>query len=208
MHFGKLTVISRAENKNGRVHWNCICDCGTACVVMSKHLISGHTQSCGCLSLIKLAERACTHQMTNTKIYQTWCGIKTRCLNPNCKQYRNYGGRGITIFSEWINDFTAFYNYVSKLPNYGEKGYTLDRIDNNGNYEPNNLRWVDWKTQCSNTRRNRFVEYNGEKILITHAAAKIGISAAALRARINAGDTDERLFRPAENCGRSTKNRQ
>ena len=194
MHFGKLTVISRAENKNGRVHWNCICDCGTACVVMSKHLISGHTQSCGCLSLIKLAERACTHQMTNTKIYQTWCGIKTRCLNPNCKQYRNYGGRGITIFSEWINDFTAFYNYVSKLPNYGEKGYTLDRIDNNGNYEPNNLRWADPNAQSRNKRNNIWVEYKGQKMILKDVAKLCGVSYNTLYKHYKRGWSLEKLF--------------
>lgn len=208
MKFGRLTVIERAENKNGRVHWNCTCDCGNTCVVMSKHLISGHTQSCGCLNLIKLAARSCTHKMTNTKIYKIWCDIKKRCLNQNCNQYYNYGGRGIKICDDWKDDFLAFYEYVSKLEHFDEEGYSLDRIDNNGNYEPNNVRWADWKTQCGNTRRNNCVEYNGEKMLITHAAQKIGISAAALRARIKAGDTGAKLFRPAQNCGRSTKNHQ
>lgn len=203
MKFGRLTVIERAENRNNRVHWNCICECGNTCSVMSKHLISGHTRSCGCLN--NFFNRAGTHKMTNTAIYQTWSDIKKRCFNPNCECFKNYGGRGITICDEWKNNFVAFYDYVSKLEHFGEEGYTLDRIDNNGNYEPNNLRWANWKTQCGNTRRNHFVEYNGEKILITHAAAQIGISATALRARIKKGDTGERLFRPAEHSGRSIK---
>lgn len=204
--YGQLTVLERAENRNGRVHFKCICDCGNICVIMSKHLISGHTKSCGCLSRFKASVRKSIHKMTNTKIYGVWCGIKRRCFNSNCSQYHNYGGRGITIYPAWIDDFQSFYDYVSTLEHFNEQGYSIDRINVNGNYEPGNLRWADWKTQCRNTRRNRFVEYDGVKFLITHAAKRIGISAAALRQRIKKGDTGKRLFRPAESHGRSSKN--
>lgn len=102
------------------------------------------------------------------------------------------------MFSAWIDDFQAFYDYVSKLPHFGEKGYTLDRIDNSGNYEPNNVRWATAKTQARNRRNNRLVEYNGELMTIADAAEKSGLPYYILQHRRSLGDTGGRLFRPVE----------
>lgn len=82
--------------------------------------------------------------------------MRRRCLNPNYKDYKGYGGRGITVCEEWKNSFQAYYDYVSKLPHYGEKGYSLDRIDNDGNYEPGNVRWATAKEQANNRRKRKF----------------------------------------------------
>ena len=191
--FGRLTVISRAENdKNKHPRWLCRCDCGNTCVVLGENLRSGHTRSCGCWS----RERSTTHGMKGTPIYKKWRGIKDRCFNPNNKQFKDYGGRGIYMFPEWIDDFQKFYEYVSKLPHFGEEGYTLDRIDNNGNYEPDNLRFTDRKTQSRNTRRNIIVEYQGREMTLAEAAELSGIPYNTLLARYYAGDRGERLFRP------------
>ncbi|MBQ7705889.1 MAG: hypothetical protein IJT73_10795 [Selenomonadaceae bacterium] len=111
------------------------------------------------------------------------------------KPHKNYGGRGITVYPAWIDDFQAFYDYVSKLEHFGETGYTLDRIDNDGNYEPDNLRWADAKTQQRNTRKNVFVEYQGQKMTLTEASEKSGINLKTLKDRLKRGETGEYLFR-------------
>lgn len=195
MRFGRLLVIKRAENdKQGRCRWYCLCSCGTEVVVASTNLIENRTRSCGCL---KNEGNHITHGMRHSEIYDTWRHIKSRCFNPNCKDYKNYGDRGITMHEPWIRDFQLFYDYVSQLEHFGEQGTTLDRIDNDGNYEPGNLRWSDRKTQRRNQRDTIiFVEYNGERMILKDAAEKSGINYGALKSRYYAGDRGDRLFRP------------
>lgn len=137
-----------------------------------------------------------SHGLRHTNIYSKWSGIKRRCLNQNERSYKDYGGRGIKICDEWIDNFQAFYDYVSKLEHFGEKGYSLDRIDVNSNYEPNNLRWADRKTQNRNRRDNIYVEYNGARVLLLEVAEITGISYTTLKKRIRAGDRGDKLFRP------------
>ena len=102
------------------------------------------------MSNAKHKERYEAHGMSRSSIYRRWNGMKQRCNNPKATAYKNYGGRGITICDEWQNSFQAFYDYVSKLPHYGEPGYSLDRIDNDGNYEPGNVRWTTMLVQQNN----------------------------------------------------------
>jgi len=196
--FGCLTVVERAETKNKRAFWKCRCDCGNEPIVQAGHLVSGHTQSCGCLKNKKSMERRLTHGMARTHLYQVWNGIKNRCFNTKVKSYSSYGGRGITIYPEWKDNFQAFYDYVSKLEHFGEEGYSLDRINNDGNYEPNNLRWADRQEQCRNRRTNIIVEYNGVMMTLVEASELSGISYATLRRRYNVGDTRENFFRPVK----------
>ena len=139
--FNRLTVLERVENdKNGCVRWLCRCDCGNEVAVSASNLKNGHTQSCGCLNHENLINRNTKHSMSSTKIYKTWKGIKKRCYNPNCAGFDNYGGRGITMFAAWINDFQAFYGYVSQLEHFNEDGYSLDRIDNDVAVIPDSVR--------------------------------------------------------------------
>ena len=194
--FGRLTVIERAENdKNGQARWKCHCDCGNDIVILGCSLLAGRTKSCGCLHREISAQRTTKHGMANSKLYGTWKGIKRRCLNTNAPNYKHYGGRGITICEEWRNDFQAFYDYVSKLEHFGEEGYTLDRINNDGNYEPNNLRWADRATQARNRRNNTYVKYNGEKMILTDASEKSGIGRKTLYHRLQRGEKGDYLFR-------------
>lgn len=191
--FGRLTVIGRAENKGSQTYWKCKCDCGNECTVNAYCLKKGFTKSCCCFRKDFLI----VHGMYDTKIYKTWENINSRCNNPNTPEYPNYGGRGIRICDEWKN-FQDFYNYVSKLPHFGEEGYSLDRIDNNGNYAPNNVRWADIKTQQRNKRTNLLVEYNGAEMILKDAAKLSGISYATLLHRYSKGETGEKLFRPVK----------
>lgn len=159
--FGRLIVVCKAEGrKNGCVLWNCKCDCGHEAVIQSGSLISGRTKSCGCIQKEKASEIAKsgsnrkTHGMSRTKIHYVWQAMKKRCGNINSDNYSNYGGRGITVCDEWKNSFESFYDYVSNLPHFSEEGYSLDRINNDGNYEPGNVKWSTQLEQRNNQRRS------------------------------------------------------
>lgn len=151
--FGYLTVIERGKDRtfpSGQTQttWRCRCKCGKELEVIARNLTTGNTKSCGCYA----KEFRTHHDKWGTKIYKCWDNMKSRCLNPHATGFENWGGRGITIYKEWITSFDAFYNYVSKLPHFGENGYSLDRINNNGNYEPGNLRWATKREQTLNSR--------------------------------------------------------
>ena len=181
--YGKLVVISFAGLKNNRIGmWECKCDCGNTAVVTTNNLNSGNTSSCGCLKSEHPNHK--THGMRQTKIYKCWCLMKSRCNNPNYEHYECYGGRGIKVCKEWDYDFIKFYEYVSSLPHYGEKGYTLDRIDVNGNYEPNNVRWASKITQANNCRTNVYYDYNGESHTLSDWARIFNINPHTLNSRV------------------------
>ena len=147
--FGMLIAIQYVKSdSNGNAIWECKCDCGSRAFVAAKDLKTGNTKSCGCYRK-KFAK---THGATveHSADYERWKSMKKRCTNPNDKYYHRYGGRGIKIYSEWMNNFEAYQKYIQSLPHYGEQGYTLDRIDNSKNYEPGNLRWATAKEQANN----------------------------------------------------------
>lgn len=195
--FGRLIVVEFAGlDKYRRAMWKCKCDCGKECIKTAKHLLQKSTKSCGCLQSEVTIARSTIHEMSYTKIHQTWSRMKQRCFDLNFIGYENYGGRGITVCDEWRNDFVAFYNHVSKLEHFGVEGYSLDRIDVNGNYEPGNVRWATAKEQARNKRTTIFVEYEGETISLQEAAERSGIGYIAMKKRWAAGLRGVELFKP------------
>ena len=155
---GRLTIIS-LKAKGKRTKWNCICDCGKEKIIDGQHLRSKKIISCGCASIERISILNKTHGQSNTRIYNIWCGMKTRCYDINCHTYSRYGNRGIKVCDEWKNDFQTFYNWA--MANGYQDNLTIDRIDVNGNYEPSNCRWVDKYTQSNNTSRNVIIEFMG-----------------------------------------------
>ena len=196
--FGRLTVVEISEIKDGNVFWLCRCDCGNMTVVTRRNLQSGNTRSCGCLLVENRGTGTITHGLSRTKIYRTWKDMRNRCHNPKRKSYPNYGGRGIAVCDEWRENFTAFYEHVSKLEHFGEDGYSLDRINNDGNYEPGNVRWANRAEQCRNKRNNVIVEYNGKRMTLSDAAKCSGIKIKTLQTRYSRGWRDEKLFQPVK----------
>lgn len=181
--FGKLVAIEPCgKSKNGAILWRCLCDCGNETVVTSSNLNSGSTMSCGCLYHDGTNKKSYKHGLSNDRIHRIWRGMKGRCGNPNCKSFKNYGGRGITVCNEWKNDFANFYNWSM------ENGYSddksIDRIDVNGNYEPSNCRWTDIDTQSNNRRNNHYLEIEGKRLTITQWSRISGIDRKTITDRI------------------------
>ena len=155
--FERLTAIEKVFDKT-QYKWKCLCSCGNIVIVVSNKLTSGHTKSCGCLAKEILLKRNTKHNLVRTKEYKCWQKLKERCYNPNCKEYKNYGGRGINVCKEWINSFQCFINDMGNK--YSEK-HSIDRINVNGNYCKENCRWATSKEQSNNRRNNVIFIYNG-----------------------------------------------
>lgn len=172
--FGRLLVLEKCGHIGKYIAWKCKCDCGNETVVSVNNLQNGSTNSCGCFARELSSARRKTHGLTNTALHKTWRNIKTRCYNPNCQKYKNYGGKGILMCDEWLNDFNSFYEWSIK--NGWKDGLTIDRIDVDGNYEPSNCRWVDWETQQRNKSNNIYVEFDGKKVCLKEYAELKGIS--------------------------------
>lgn len=157
--FGKLTALQRLHNNKGLAKWLCVCECGNLVEVNCYNLNNGHTKSCGCLQKCKASMLNKTHGLTDTRLFHIWSNMKQRCYNKNAKKYPNYGHRGITVCDEWRNDFMNFYDWAINS-GYSDN-LTIDRIDVNGNYEPNNCRWATLQQQARNRRNTPMYTLNG-----------------------------------------------
>jgi hypothetical protein len=191
--FNRLTIISDApdtirKNNSLRRNVQCLCECGKIKTIDYFRVTSGGAQSCGCLQKERASKACKTHGHTvikHTKEYKAWSHMKQRCINTNDKSYSYYGGRGITVCQQWIESFDAFLNNVGYAPKL--KDVSIGRIDNNGNYEPGNVRWEQRADQNLNTRRNVFIEFNGETKTIKEWADLYNLKYDTLRMRLKSG---------------------
>lgn len=190
--FGRLTVIKFSHIDKNKKHryFICKCNCGNTKTICSYRLKYGYTKSCGCLRKELGKNMLTTHGMSKIKEYQTWVGIKARCINKKEPAYMNYGGRGIKICDRWKNSFENFYEDMGERP----KRKSLDRIDNNGNYCKENCRWATRKEQQRNTRTNIMITYKGKTFCAKEWAEKLNIKYPTLYYRIKSGWNIERAF--------------
>lgn len=192
--FGKLTVTVRiGSNKAGSAIWDCLCDCGSSVKVATSSLKNGNTKSCGCLKMEKLISRSTTHGLSgghgkNTRLYRVWLHMRCRCLSKTAQDFKYYGGRGIKICAAWAK-YENFHAWA--VGNGYAENLTLDRKDNNGDYEPCNCRWATRKQQSRNTRQNRIISFGGDKKTVGEWAEITGLGS-TLRMRLHRGWSPER----------------
>lgn len=185
--YGRLTLVKETVCTPKKHIWLCKCDCGAYTEASIYHLKSGACRSCGCLRDDVAIERCYSmsrHNMAKTRIYRIWGGMIERCKNPNNKDYKNYGGRGVSVCKEW-RDFVGFEEWAMK--NGYSESLTIDRINVNGNYEPSNCRWITNAEQQKNRRNTILVKYNGEEHCLKDWARIIGIPYCTLHGRLAAG---------------------
>lgn len=186
--FGRLVVQSRGENDRTRaIRFNCICDCGSKKLIHKASLIRGATRSCGCIRKEMLAVRSKTHGHTangkSSKVYRIWAQMIQRCTTPTDKKFHAYGARGISVCDRWRESFQDFLADMGERP----EGMSIDRIDNNGNYEPGNCRWATNMQQSRNTRQNKFIVVDGERMCLVDAAKAVGVCRNTMAAWVKQG---------------------
>lgn len=192
--FNRLTVLRQVPNQKW-TKWECRCTCGKIVQVRSCHIISGNIKSCGCWNIEAVIKRETKHGFASRgkkiKEYNIWQAMKSRCLNPNNCHYHNYGGRGITIWLEWMHDFEQFYKDMGPRPS---DDHSIERINNDGNYGPLNCRWATREEQQRNTRQNRLLTHNGETKTITDWAADLNTKQSTLQGRLRRGWSIEKTL--------------
>ena len=187
--FGRLTVVSLSSTIKGRRYWKCQCSCGKTKDVAASNLKAGHVKSCGCINAI---HGGIVGHGNRHPLYMTWTNMLKRCHNPTDAKYPIYGGRGIIVCATW-KDFMVF---IKDVPPKPSPELQLDRIDNNGNYEPGNVRWAMRKEQGANKRDNRLITAQGLTLTVTQWAERTGIKRATLFSRLKYGWNDEDVVTP------------
>lgn len=195
--YGLLRIVGNIQI-SGRNYYRCYCNCDNYTNVREDRF--GKSKSCGCLS--KKTQFQPKHGKTGHRLHNTWLGMKDRCYNKNCKNYDNYGGRGIIICQEWLDDFMSFYNWAY------ENGYsddlTIDRINVNGIYEPSNCRWATAEQQQNNIRRNNLIDIDGEIKSLSQWSKKSGVSRQTIQRRFDKGVRGSALLEPVNRKAKYT----
>ena len=204
--FGRLTVISLAPPPNGVRYakcrlWNVRCECGVEKTVEADRLATGHTRSCGCLRSDTIAATNFRHGETSTRIngarctaeYRAWLNMIRRCSAETSKDWETHGGRGIRVCDRWLERFENFRADMGERPS---AKHSLDRIDNERGYSPENCRWATQTQQAQNTRKNVYFEYKGERVCLAELARRVGVDSETLSARLKRGWSFDRAITP------------
>jgi len=187
--FGELTFIEedfhKEENIGHRTYRKAVieCFCGKRFITRISGVKNGKCKSCGCVRKNKSLKRFTTHNMSGTSEYSSWESMKGRCLNPNRREYKNYGGRGIKICDEWLS-FDGFFKDIGKKPS---KLHSLERIENDRGYYKENCKWATKHEQERNKRTNIYLTYNGEKLILNDLSKKVGLHQQTIIARVRKG---------------------
>lgn len=193
IRFGYLTAVEPSNERSGHcIKWVCKCDCGRVSLVSARSLVTGRTKSCGCKKGQMCRDANVTHDMSGSPLYDVYNQMVARCSSPRNHAYQNYGGRGIKVCDEWLNDRATFFSWA-KANGYSP-GLSIDRIDNNGDYSPENCRLVTRSIQNNNKRSNHPVVLNGELMSLADACRKIGAKYSTIRSRLRSGWTVERAL--------------
>ena len=198
--YHRWTLISEvADSKSTK--WLARCSCGTKKAVTASTLAAGRSKSCGCLRVENATAALRKHGMTRTRAYRIWSLMKDRCLNPKAAHFPDYGGRGIQVCKRWRDSFTAFHKDMGDPP----AGLTLDRVNNDGDYEPGNCRWATRRAQAENRRSTRLLTWGGRTQSIKQWAAELGLHPTTLGNRLRSGwPVEKALTTPVHSASRSS----
>lgn len=197
--YGRLLVLGVGAKKNGRDKLlKCECKCGQISYVQAYHLKTGNITSCGCYKIELLKEKMTTHGKSKTSEYSIWSDIKRRCLSKKNISYKNYGGRGIKVCDRWLSSFENFLEDMGERPS---PEHQIDRIDNNGDYEPNNCRWVTPSENCLNNSRSKYWYIEGVKYESLLSASKAHkVSLGTIKNWCEGFKSRGKLYPPKLNC--------
>lgn len=189
--FGEWTAIKYKEGSGTRhPKWECVCSCGKKRFIDYYALTGGRSSSCGCVNASFIGDIKRTHGKSKTQIYQIWAGIISRCCNPNIPNYCDYGGRGITVCDRWRNSFEKFYSDMGDRP----RGMSIERIDNDSVYSPENCKWATRAEQSRNRRNNRHLTLNGQTRCLSEWSKITGLHPITITSRLNRGWSEERAL--------------
>lgn len=205
--FNRLTVyglVGFTKTRQSISHWLCRCKCGNFSIVAKPKLLKGTTKSCGCQNLKELRALSTTHGMSQTRIFRIWVGMQSRCYDPNCESFKDYGARGITICDRWRGS-QGFTNFLTDMGQPTTDQHSIDRKENNGNYEPANCKWSDRYEQARNNRHNHYLTAQGETYCASQWAEITGIKSGLILARIRRGWSAEEALKFKERPPRNSR---
>lgn len=191
--YGRLTIVREVDHRGRDRQFECRCDCGNIHLAILESLRCGDVKSCGCLHLEHAATLHRTHGLSHLPEYNRWHAMVNRCTNASGDCFEHYGGRGISIVPAWRDDFTAFFEYIGPMPS---PAHEIERINNDGNYEPGNVKWGTRGEQVRNTRRTIWINHNGIRWVLVDLCRELKIGYTTVQARRKRGCAESELFGP------------
>lgn len=194
--FSRLTISSFGGMKKGQALWRVRCECGTEKIVRGTNIKSGRTKSCGCYNKAVAGEQSITHGLSRSPTYKTWSGMLQRCHNKNNSRFKDYGARNITVCERW----EKFENFLQDMGPRPLGRLTIERIDNEQGYYPDNCRWATYLEQGQNTRKTRLLFHDGLTLSMSAWGRKKGILRATISRRLRSNCSTDKALRPVKKC--------